>query len=342
MKWFYNTIVALLITVLFGAIAFTVYYLQQINHVYNENITYTFDDQPVAHFSLILNIGDEIYWQNFIEGAYEAARLNNIAIELNRVSGFDSMGKMVEFINIAKISQVDGAIVNGEMDQDYREALNELIADDIEIVLTGAESIKGNHLNYVGTNFYEFGVQAAKLIRQTSETEEPINLVVIVSSEQENIYNTPIVKQNDMMLSGIQSIYEEGVPINLVAVLERSNDLLGAEDLTREILNEYGDVVDVIFCTNAKDTNAAARVIVERNLVGKVVIVGTDITNEIENYINKGVVFGVLDRNGYAAGYESVMVLQNNLDGIFQENYVDVDIDIYTSMNIMNYEKSEK
>jgi ABC-type sugar transport system substrate-binding protein len=66
------------------------------------------------------------------------------------------------------------------------------------------------------------------------------------------------------------------------------------------------------------------------------------VTNEIVNYINKGVVFGVLDRNGYVAGYESVIVLKNSFDHIFQENYVDIDIDIYTAVNIMNYEKSEK
>ena len=342
MKWLYNTFLFLLIVVLLGAIGFTVFYFKQINHVYNENITYTFDDQPDSHISLILNIGDEIYWQNFIEGAYEAARLNNIAIELNKVSGFDSVGIMVEFINIANISQLDGIIVNGETEDAYKQALIEITENDIQVVLTGTETFKGGPLIYVGTNFYEFGVQAAKLIRQTSEDMAPINLAVIVSSEQDDLNDTSFVKQSDMMLSGIQSYIEQEVPINLLGVLERSNDLLGAEDLTREILNEYGDEIDVIFCTNAKDTNAAARVIVERNLVGDVLIVGTDITDEIVNYINKGVIFGVVDRNGYAAGYESVIVLKNSLNDVFQENYVDVDIDIYTSVNIMNYEKAQK
>lgn len=342
MKWLYNTFVFILLIVLLGAVGYTIFYLMQINHVYDESITYTFNDQPDSHISLILNIGDEIYWQNFIEGAYEAASLNNIAIELNKVSGFDSIGKMVEFINIANLSQLDGIIVNGETDDTYKQALVDITENGIQVVLTGTESIKGGPLVYVGTNYYEFGVQAAKLIRQTSDGMEPINLAVIVSSEQDDLTDTSFVKQSDMMLSGIQSYSGKDVPINLLGVLERSNDLLGAEDLTREILNEYGDSVDVIFCTNAKDTNAAARVIVERNLVGDVLIVGTDVTNEIVNYINKGVVFGVIDRNGYAAGYESVIVLKNSLDDIFQENYVDIDIDIYTAVNIMNYEKSEK
>ena len=340
-KWIYNTVVIILVIVLIGAIGFTLHFYRQINHVYNENITYTFDDQPNSHFSLILNIGDEIYWQNFIEGVYEAAKVNNIAIELNKTSGFDSIGKMVEFINIAKISQVDGIIINGETENDYRLALNDLISNDMEVVLTGTESVKGSHLIYVGTNFYEFGVQAAKLIKQTSDQNKPINLAVIVSSEHDNIIDTPIITQSNMMLSGIQSISNQDPQINLLTVLQRSNDLLGAEDLTREILNKYDGVVDVIFCTNVKDTNAAARVIIERNLVGEVVIVGTDVTDEIINYINKGVVFGVIDRNGYAAGYESVSVLQNSLDGVFQENYVDIDIDIYTVINIINYEKSK-
>ena len=113
----------------------------------------------------------------------------------------------------------------------------------------------------------------------------------------------------------------------------RNSDLLGAEDLTREILTQHPEV-DVIFCTNAKDTTAAARVLVERNLVGKVSIVGTGLTDEIKFYIKKDIVFGVMDRNGYNAGYKAVEVLCGNVGDSFQSSYVNVATDIYTAINI--------
>ena len=108
-------------------------------------------------------------------------------------------------------------------------------------------------------------------------------------------------------MSGIKSVIEKEKRINLLCTLYRTSHLLGAEDLTREILTQHSDV-DVIFCTNAKDTAATARVIAERNLVG-MSIVGTGITEEIRYYIQKGIIFGVLDRNGYDAGYKAVEIL---------------------------------
>jgi ribose transport system substrate-binding protein len=135
------------------------------------------------------------------------------------------------------------------------------------------------------------------------------------------------------MMSGITSIIKSEQKINLLCTLYRNSDLLGAEDLTRSILTEHPNV-DVIFCTNAKDTEAAAHVIVERNLVGKVVIVGTDITDEIKYYIKKGIIFGVLDRNGYNAGYKSVEILCGSVGDSFQSSYINIATDIYTAINI--------
>jgi ribose transport system substrate-binding protein len=141
------------------------------------------------------------------------------------------------------------------------------------------------------------------------------------------------------MLNGLKSIIDLAEGIDLSAVMYRKSNLLGAEDITRNILTDNSDI-DVIFCTNAKDTVAAARVIIERNLVGDVYVVGTDVTEEIINYIQKGIVFGVLDRNGYDAGYKCVEILYDNFGDGFQPSYMDIDIDIYTSLNIASYRKN--
>jgi ABC-type sugar transport system substrate-binding protein len=68
--------------------------------------------------------------------------------------------------------------------------------------------------------------------------------------------------------------------------------------------------------------------------VGKVVIVGTDISDEIRYYIKKGIIYGVLDRNGYNAGYKSVEVLCGSVGDSFQSSYSNIATDIYTAINI--------
>ena len=338
MKWVYKIMLLVIILMACVSAAGSLYYFNKVNSVYNKDNTYPFSADPKYHFSLILKSEDDIYWQQFKEGAVEAGKVYSAAIEYNHVTEWDSNGETVEYINIASESKVNGIIVAAENTDEYINAINRATERGVNIVVGVVESVNSNRLTYVGTNFYEYGVQAAKLIKEAGGDDEWVNLAVILSSRSNEGTDTVSTTQDDVMLNGLNSALENESRINLVSTLYRSSNLLGAEDLTRDILTQYPDI-DVIFCTNAKDTVAAARVIVERNLVGQVVIVGTDVTDEIIYDIEKGIVFGVLDRNGYEAGYDSVRVLCDSIGNTFQSSYVDIDIDIYTALNISTYKQ---
>jgi ABC-type sugar transport system substrate-binding protein len=333
MKWVYKISVALLTVTVAASAALAAYYIRKVNSAYEVNGTNIFAEKPKYHFSLIINSGDDEYWQSFNEGVFEAGKVYNAAIEYNPISGPDSTEKTIEYINIANKSKVDGIIVNGENSDAYSEAIDNAARSGIHIVVGLMESIDSNRLSYVGTNFYDYGVKAAKLIYQASDKKPTINLAVILSDVSQDDTDNTVMSQSDIMMSGISSVIESDKKINLLCTLYRNSDLLGAEDLTRDILTQHSDV-DVIFCTNAKDTAAAARVIVERNLVGKVAIVGTGVTDEIKYYIKKGIIFGVLDRNGYNAGYKAVEILCGSVGDSFQSSYVNISTDIYTALNI--------
>jgi len=336
MKWVYKVLLVVFVLVICTSAAGSLFFFNRINSVYNNENSYVFSDDPQYHFSLILNSQYDEYWQKYKEGAFEAGKVYNTAIEYNPVTQWDSNGETVEYINIASESKVDGIIVAAENTDEFVNAIKQAMERGINIAVGVVEGFSSSRLAYVGTNFYEYGVQAAKLIEEAGNDDDQVNLAVILSSKNSEQPETVSTTQNDVMLNGLNSALKNEPKINLATTLYRSTDLLGAEDLTRNILTQYPDI-DVIFCTNAKDTEAAARVIVERNLVGQVVIVGTDVTDEIINFINKGIVFGVLDRNGYDAGYQSVKSLCDSIGSTFQSNYVDIDIDAYTIVNISTY-----
>lgn len=336
MKWSYKLILVILMLVLVSSASGILYLYNRINNVYHDDMSYIFSDNPKYHFSLILKSGNDEYWQNFKEGVYEGAKAYNDVVEFHTVSTVDQENQIVEYINIASKSNLDGVIVNGENSSLYGESINAARHEGVEVVLGGVEFASTERLSYVGTNFYEYGVQAAKLVAQVETDDLSVQVAVILSSDQEDGNVEVFTSQNALMMSGFKSVIDDLNNIELVDTLYRESDLLGAENLTREIITQYDDI-DVIFCTNAKDTVAASRIIIERNLVGKVFVVGTDVTDEIINYLDKGIVAGVLDRNGYMAGYKSVEVLHNSLEGTFQPGYVDIDIDVYTKINISSY-----
>jgi len=338
MKLLYKIIIALLFAVVVLSAIGTLYYFNRINSEYDEGLSYDFSDDAKYHFSLILKTEDEVYWQDFIQGVYEAAKANNSAVEYNPVFNPDSNSKMVKYIDIASKSKVDGVIVNGNNTAEYASAINVATDEGLNVVLGGIEAADSSRLSYVGTNFYEYGINAAKLIKQIDQGDESINLAVILSIQNDSGEDQSAPTQSDIMMNGLKSVIDSDNRVNLVSTQYRNSNLLGAEDLTRNILTKYDDI-DIIFCTNAKDTIAATRVIIERNLVGDVYIVGTDVTEDIINYIKKGIVFGVLDRNGYEAGYNSIEILHDNLGNNFQPSYIDIDINIYTNLNIATYKK---
>jgi ribose transport system substrate-binding protein len=326
MKWVYKVVFGLLTTLMVVSAAGSLFYYSRVNDNSSDETPYEFRIYPEYCFSLILNTQDDIYWEEFKQGAIEAAKHYNVAIEFNEVSELKSQSQIVEYIHIANQSKMDGIIVAGESTDEYNAAIMEAAESGINVVVGNFDTSGSNRVAYVGTNNYEYGADAASLILQTQKMDAEV-AVILSNQSSENVSN-PSNMNNGMSKGGV----------NPASTLYRTSDLLGAEDQIRTTLNEHPNI-DVILCTNAKDTVSAAHVIIERNLVGKVAIVGTGVTREIIDYIRKGVIFGVLDRNGYRAGYQSVRVLYESMGDTFKTNYMDINTSTYTADNISSYVK---
>ncbi|MEX1377388.1 MAG: substrate-binding domain-containing protein [Eubacteriales bacterium] len=335
MNTIYKILLGIFSAALIISLSGSLYYYNKINHIYQEEVTYVFDDDAVYHFSLIIGDNGDIYWQNFKEGAYEAAKANDAAIEMNIVSGLDPTDKIIEYLDIAGRSKVDGVIVLGENSVAQDEAINNLVERGIRVIVVGQESIDTNISSFVGTNSYEYGARAARFIKEMVNDVEQINVAVILSANYANREKST-ASQGDIMMNSMKNIIEKQSNMSLIVTRNSESELLGAEETVREILNEYSQV-NAIFCTSANDTEAAARIVVEKNLVGKVKIIGTGVTASIISYIEKGVVLGTIDKNGYQAGLSSVELLCNQNEDILQPDYIDIDMDFYTSINIGSY-----
>jgi len=340
MKWFIKIVLGISILALAATATLTLYFFNRISRTYEDEAENVFSENPKYHFSLILDSLQNEYWSQYKQGVFDAAREANVIIEFNPPTYTDSEAKMIEYVDIAEKAMLDGIIINGVNSEAYSEAITNALENGMSIVLAGDEPVEASKLCYVGTNFYEFGVEAAGLISQIGDTDEPINVAVIFSGNKNKEEDSSSLTHEHIMLNGLNSAAAQTErEINFVTTLYRQSELLGAEDLTRDILNEYKDI-DVIFCTNAKDTLAAAKVLVERNLVGEVFIVGTNVNAEIKSMIEKGIVYGVLNRNGYKAGERSVEALANIIEGQFQSSFIDIELDIYTVMNIHKYKEN--
>jgi ABC-type sugar transport system substrate-binding protein len=105
MKWLYKISLAFLIAVVVTSTSMTVYYFSMVNKVYGGNNANVPGINPQYHFSLIINSGDDEYWQNFEKGVFDAAKANNAAVEYNPVTDPDINNKTVDHLSIFYIPQ---------------------------------------------------------------------------------------------------------------------------------------------------------------------------------------------------------------------------------------------
>lgn len=339
MKWVYKIAFCILLLIAVASAAGSLFFYARINDTFSDT-DYELRNHPQYHFSLIINDEGDVFWENFKKGALKAADDYNVAVEINPVTDPNINSRTTEYVRIATQSKVDGIIVSGENTDEYKEALKAASEAGINIVVGVPEGIESERISFVGTNnpnYYKNAAilvqkNAASLVEQFDEDIMRIDIAVILPSERAD------------GVQGADSTKEyltralAGVGIKEANRVYRSSELLGAEDQIRAVLSEFPDT-DVIFCTNAKDTVAAAHVIVERNLVGRVKIIGTDITEEIISYVSKGVIYGVIDRKGYEVGYKSVEALFESMTDTLQSSYTDISVGVYTQENIADYGK---
>lgn len=333
MKWVYKIAFCILVLITVASAVGSLHFYSRINNPQNDT-DYEYRNHPKYHFSLIINNEGDVYWEEFKKGALKAASDYNVALEINQVADPNINSKTIEYVRIATKSKVDGIIVSGENTEEYKEAIKAAAEAGINIVVGVVEAIKSERLSFVGTNNWEYYQNAAQLVEQLDDGVTPVDIAVILPSERaDGVQGTDNTRE--YLTRALAS-----VGINEANRVYRTSELLGAEDQIRAILIEFPNT-DLIICTNAKDTVAAAHVIVERNLVGRVKIIGTDLTEEIISYVSKGVIFGVIDRKGYKVGYKSVEALFESMGDTFQTttSYRDIKVDVYTQENIGNYEK---
>ncbi len=110
--------------------------------------------------------------------------------------------------------------------------------------------------------------------------------------------------------------------------------------MIQSILTDYPEV-NAIFCMTPEDTLAAAQAIVDRNLVGDIVVIGTDLSDTpiVRRYIERNIIYGYIERNPFDAGFKSVSVLAGVLRGEFNPTFVTIDLDTVTKWDLGQYNR---
>lgn len=277
-----------------------------------------------GHYSALL-IGNESNFNAALrEGMLQEADNNEIALEFHTVNDVDQATEIIEMLVRAG---VDGVITQGINNPSFLTALKSVAKDKIPLILLYTDLSTAERDAFVGVNPFEMGNTVAKLLIQAEPDEGQI---VFISQSSSAVNENPASKMHVLgFFDGIEGY------INPEKVLIKTSQptLLSAEGLVSELLiHDQG--ISAVVCTNETDTIGVAQVVIDLNRVGKISIIGTGFTQEIADYIDKGIVFGTIHRNPIQMGTNAIRTL-TDLENA--QKHIEMPLEVITKENIDLY-----
>ncbi len=239
----------------------------------------------ILYFSREKNLYQENnVWAQIAQGLTEEARKHdNLLLSIYEQEDSNRIN-YAEQIEMAISMDTDILIAHGAIGEKVKNGYEQLKEAGIELVLLDGDVPESGRILYVGTDNVEEGRRAASLALEIIEGE----IFVGILDEQRDVQNEPVASLSDRQ-EGFEEVVAQSERIKILAKETGLNSLLKVTEATEQMLENYPQI-NLLFCTDSITGQAAASVIKEKNLTGKVHIICFDMTQEIKKKIEEGVI----------------------------------------------------
>jgi len=182
-----------------------------------------------------------------------------------------------------------------------------------------------NYLSYVSTDNRQGGVVAAK---RMAEKLGGKGKVAILGVKKGSV-------STDEREEGFRDTIQKDYPgIKLVPIIYYG-EANAAKSLavTEDVLTSNPDLTG-LFASNESSTVGAVRAIRQRNLAGKVTLVGFDATSDLVQNVREGAIDSLVLQNPFKMGYEGVKTIVDKINGKQPERRIDTGVALLTKDNI--------
>lgn len=321
----YKFILPSLFFILIGTIGFSIYYSRSIDKtIMNfDSGLLGYNKLPEYHFFVILPNSDEPYLKDLVNGLQETASKDDVALEINYTNSSNDYNDTLRLIKIAITSNVNGIITQGFNTPEFKQLISEAKRKNIPVVSLDPSTTRNDTTAYVGTNGFEMGFKEGNMVIEATKGHARVAMVL----------EEGIDSYGNAKLQGFKEAIKNYKDIQIVATKISEPGILGAHNITQEIISKYPQV-NTIVCTTSKDTIGVAQIVIDFNKVGEISIIGYDKSPEILSYIQKGIIYGTIVPNFQAIGTKSIKYLMDVKKNGKAINFIDADSQVITQNNI--------
>ncbi|MBZ4662955.1 MAG: periplasmic binding protein/LacI transcriptional regulator [Caloramator sp.] len=286
--------------------------------------------KPQYHFYFITQNSIDPFWNEVIMGANKAAKDNNVVIEFCSPR-FNDPKEQLKYLDIAILSKVDGIITHVPIAEDFTSLIDKAYFKGIPVITFENDDNKSKRYSFVGINSFEVGKKAAELMIKA--TGGRANIAIITSND----LNQDLV-ENNLKMNGFFSAIKDYPEMKVVKTYTSKMGILSAEEITQKIIDSQ-EKINAIFTVSSADTLGAAQLIVDRNKVGEITLVGYGSSEEIIRYIDKEIIYGTISSDPFQMGYESVKALIDIKSSKNVPYYINTELKVLTKETIEEFKK---
>lgn len=249
-------------------------------------------------------------WELINQGAYAAANEYGANIQIFAPDYEKDVNAQINLMETAIDNQVDAVIIAPINYSKLEETINMTLDNDIPVILMGSETNPNDSLSYVGTNHYKSGERMA------------VALIELIGDSG----NVGVVTENARDISyrekGLLDYITVHSSIEIICMENSLSDEFSAARITHTMLDEYKNL-DAIIGLNEVITIGISKAVEETD--ENIYVLGFDNSDEIINYLDKGVIHKQVIQNYFSIGYYAVKNTIHQLKGqsIPSQEYID-------------------
>lgn len=216
-----------------------------------------------------------------------------------------SRESMFRHSEIAQIAAVDGVIIAAPVSSTLQEALRAARARGVKVVSMNGNLSDSAADSVVAVNSFALGAELGQSILNL-----PIDLqgVALLSS------NRALISDFGEFQNGLKTAVFAGDRRLPISVIELSPDDIFARQAIEKILNESPGY-NLIITDSPDITMNLSQAIIEQNIVGSAYVIGSGSAEELEDYIDAGIIQGLMNISPGEAALKTLSVMSELLNG---------------------------
>ena len=264
------------------------------------------------------------FWKSVEAGALAAGKELGVEIRWKGPAQETDYTSQINIVEDAIASRVDGIVLAPSHGDSLVPAVQRANQAGIPITIFDSGISTDQYVSYVATDNRQGGVVGAERMGERLGGKGQIAILGVKKGSV----------STDQREEGFQSTIHAKFPgIQIVQFLYGDADRSKSLDRATDILTAHPDL-NGIFASNESSSVGAVQAIKQKNLQGKVLLVGFDSSPNLIEDLKGGALDSLVLQDPYRMGYEGVKTIVDKLNGKAPPRLIDTGVKLLTKENL--------